>query len=209
MLAPGDGVPCSGAASMNQVCIAKQHQCFAVLRKHLCLHHRRDVPVPIEIRREVVVGANLAPIDRWICRYYSYAACGRKLLIEGAYERVQLLVKARCPAHLLDRRVSPNVLHFGKRNVLTGDVAIQDRLVSHVAAFNNYVVRRCREAWVTNQGQNQIIDVFLPMGRRHCDHFEGLESFQNGRDCRLGRRVLSASAKLAGRNASLSDLRNE
>jgi hypothetical protein len=90
------------------------------------------------------------------------------------------------------------MLDFGERNVLAGDVSIKNRLVPHVTTFNDNVVDRCQKAWVTNEGQDEVVDIFLSMSRWHPYNFEGLKSFQDCRDRRFRDRALSVADRMAG-----------
>ena len=134
------GIPLPGTASVQQMKNSEEHQRFAVLGKNFSLHYGSNAPVPVEERREVLVRLDLAPINRWVCSYDSQATCGRKVLIERADQWIQLLIKAGGSSHLLDRRVSPDMLDFGEWNVLASDVTVQKWLIANVTALNDYVV---------------------------------------------------------------------
>src|SRR5690348_6013349 len=101
------------------------------------------------------------------------------------------------------------MLNFGERNILSGDVPIQNRLVPHVSTFDDDVVDRCWKAWVTNEGKDEIVDIFITMSSGHRDHFKCLESFQDGRDRRFRGRVLRVVDWIAGRYLSLQRLGDE
>ena len=96
------------------------------------------------------------------------------------------------------------MLDFGERDVLAGDVSIKNRLVPHVTTFNDNVVDRCQKVWVTNEGQDQIVCIFLTMGCWHRYDFKRLESFQDCRDRRFRGRVLSVIDRMARRDLSPS-----
>jgi hypothetical protein len=90
------------------------------------------------------------------------------------------------------------MLDFSERNVFTGDVPIKNWLVPHIPTFNDDVVHQCRKARVTNEGQDEVVDIFLSMTRWHPYNFEGLKSFQDRRDRRFRDRVLSVADGMAG-----------
>ncbi len=160
-----------------------------MLGKNLALHHGSNASIPIEEWSQVVVRVNLAPVDRRIGSHDPQPVRRRQALIERSDQRIQLLIKTRRSAHLLHRRIPPDMLHLGKRHVLARNIPVEHRLVPHIPTLNHKVVHQPRKPRLTHQRQDQIIHILLPMRRRHRHHLVRLKSLQDRRNRRLSHSV--------------------
>src|ERR1700731_4840795 len=89
---------------------------------------RSDCGVATPKFPDVLRALDLLPVDGWVSGQNPEALHGRELLIDGANKRKQLLEESRHSAHWL-ARISPHFSRFRERNVLSRNIAIQDRLI--------------------------------------------------------------------------------
>src|SRR5438128_5040718 len=72
--------------------------------------------------------------------------------------------------HIDSRRVSPSFLNFGEGYGFSGDVTVQDGLVSRVAALHDDVVHLFWKRGVAKQQENEVIDVLQVVRYRHSNN---------------------------------------
>jgi hypothetical protein len=82
---------------------------------------------------------------------------------------------------------------LGKGHILARNIAVQDRLIERVAAFDGDVIHSAGKLGIANQSENKIIQVFLSVSRAHAHDFIFTEQVQNGLLRRFGLRSVGLS----------------
>src|SRR5258708_12890896 len=99
----------------------------------------------------------------------------RQFLINGPNERDQLFIEAGAAAGRLGR-VPPYLLYLAEWHIRSRRVTIQEILEERIAAFDFDVIHSLREGGITDQGENQIIEVSASFVDAHPDELLPVES---------------------------------
>src|ERR1700751_2228457 len=110
-----------------------------MFREDFFLDDRSDCRLAARKFPDALCALDLLPVNGRVSGQNPEALHRRELLIDGANKWEQLPEKPRHSAHWL-AGIPPHFSRFRERNILSRNIAIQDRLIERIAAFNFNVV---------------------------------------------------------------------
>src|SRR5713226_1607880 len=128
----------------------------------------------------VLLCVDLVPIERWISKKDSQSPGFRQVLIDFPHRGKEPFVD-RCVPNENIHRVTPCAPQFLWRHIRTVDVAVHHALITAIAEFNNDVVDLLGKIGGSDQRQNEIMYILIPMRFAQRDQVMSVKGGQDSR----------------------------
>src|SRR6476469_6089620 len=154
----------------------------------------QNVPIDHVRRMPIARGANLLPFGsivnavpvNWrIGQNYAEPPPWRAPLVHGTHSGEQPLVHWRIPNKNIDG-IPPDADQLLRRNGFTRGVSVHRTLVPRIAELDDDVAAAWQKARVSEQGDNEVVDLLIPVPFADCDQPIDVERVDDCRDGRLG-----------------------